>query len=454
MEARRTPRRSLAPAWVAGAVVVVMTAGGCAFDASGPAGDGSGSQLDDGDSEDDGGDGIEPAECPESLHTVLSVNDLEAAPAAIDPVTTVLLGDTVVLSAAGSCSQRGPVTVEWEIADQELAVTADAGTDSQTLRVYPVLPGDYRVTLTVSDDAGAGEPVSVIALRAFPWVPLAEEDDVRDVAVGAGRVWMASGDGAFFVDLADLEAGSQPVNDVVPGQPDVSDNLSAVYFAGQDGLVWFARRGNSNQVWRVDASTTAVQAIDLPSAEDVRDIATVGPGVMVGARNGVLQAPDNLSFGAPDPAVDVFAVAENAESVWAGGQDLFRVGTATVLSPFAEDDDKIRALAGDGARVWVGSDDQGIARIEGTTLADVYTEADDLPTNKIRALAVDSAGDLWAATDAGVLRYKNDRDVWVQMAEAAGLDGLVDVVGVAVEETADSRFVVIGAPSGTAILGR
>ncbi len=175
---------------------------------------------------------------------------------------------------------------------------------------------------------------------------------------------------------------------------------------------------------------------------------------MVGARGGVLQSPDNQSFGAPDPAVDVFAVAENADSVWAGGQDLFRVGTSTVLSPFAENDDKIRALAGDGARVWVGSDDQGIARIEGTELADVYTEADDLPTNKIRAMAVDSAGDLWAATDRGVVRYKNDRDVWVPMAEAAGLDGFVDVVGVAVQETADSRIVVIGAPSGTAILGR
>jgi hypothetical protein len=429
-----------------------MTAGGCTFDASGAAGDGSGSPLDDDGSDDD--DGIEPAECPESLHTVLSVNGLEAAPAGIDPVTTVLLGDTVVLSAAGSCSQRGPVTFEWEIVDPELATTADAATDSETLRVYPVLAGDYRVTLTVSDDAGAGEPVSVIALRAFGWVPLAEQDDVRDVAVGAGRVWMASGDGAFFVDLADLRAGSQAVNDVVPGQPDVSDNLSAVYFADQDGLVWFARRSNSSQVWRVDASSTVVVPVGLPESEEVRDIATAGSGVMVGARGGVLQAPDNQSFGEPDPAEDVFAVAENAESVWAGGRDLFRVGTATVLSPFGEDDDKIRALAGDGARVWVGSDDQGIARIEGSTLADVYTDVDDLPTNKIRALAVDSAGDVWAATDKGVVRYKNDRDVWVTMAEAAGLDGFVDVFGVAVQEAADARFVVIGASNGTAILGR
>ncbi len=382
------------------------------------------------------------------------MNGREASAAGIDPVTTVLLGDTVVLSADGSCSQRGPVTFEWQIVDAELAVTADAATDSETLRVYPVLPGDYRVTLTVSDDAGSGDPVSVTALRAFAWAPLADQVDVRDVAVGDGRIWMATGDGAFFVDLADVRAGSQAVNDLVAGQPDVSDNLSAVYFSGQGGgEVWFGRRGNTDQVWRVDAASGAVEVLTLPAAVNVRDIAAAGAGVIVGARDGVLQAPDNEIFGDPDPVGDVFAVAENAESAWAGGRDLFRVGTTTVLSPFGEADDKIRALVGDGARVWVGSDDQGIARIEGSEVADVYTDVEDLPTNKIRALAVDSTGDVWAATDTGVVRYKNDRNVWVPMAEAEGLDGFVDDFGVAVQETADSRFVVVGASAGIAVLG-
>ncbi len=451
MEARRTPRRSLVPAWAAVGLVVAITAGGCAFDASAPAGDGSGSPADDG--SDDGGDDDTAAACPESLHTVLTVNGRESAGAGTDPIATVLLGDTVVLSAAGSCSERGPVTFEWAIVDAELAATADASTDSETLRVYPVLPGDYRVTLTVSDDAGAGEPVSILALRAFPWVPLADQDDVRDVAVGAGRIWMATGDGAFFLDLADLEAGVQAINDAVPGPPDVSDNLSAVYFAGADGVVWFARRGNAGQVWRVSASSLAVSDILLPSVVDVRDIAAAGPGVMVGARDGVLQAPDNQSFGQPNPVEDVHAVAENTESAWAGGRDLFRVGAAGSISPFGEEDDKIRALVGDGDRVWVGSEDQGIARVEGSAVAAVYTLDDQLPTNKIRGLAVDSAGDVWAATDKGVVRYKNDRDLWVTMAEPAGLDGLVDVFGVAVQETEDSRFIVIGASSGLGILG-
>ena len=451
MEARRIPRRSVVPALAAVAFVVAIAASGCAFDASAPAGDGSGSQPDDG--PEDGGDDDTAAVCPESLHTVLTVNGRVAASAATSPIVTVSLGDTVVLSAAGSCSQRGPVTFEWEIVDADLAATADASTDSETLRVYPVLPGDYRVTLTVSDDAGSGEPVSIIALRAFPWVSLAEQDDVRDVAIGAGRIWMATGDGAFFLDLADLEAGVQAVNDGVPGPPDVSDNLSAVHFAGGDGVVWFARRGNAGQVWRVDASSLAVNAINLPVVVDVRDIAAAGPGVMVGGRDGVLQAPDNQSFGPPDPVEDVHAVAENAQSAWAGGQDLFRVGTAASISPFGENDDKIRALVGDGDRVWVGSDDQGIARIDGTAVAAVYTQDDQLPTNKIRALTVDSAGDVWAATDKGVVRYKNDRDVWVTMDEAAGLDGLVDVFGVAVQETEGERLIVIGAGSGIGILG-
>ena len=120
-------------------------------------------------------------------------------------------------------------------------------------------------------------------------------------------------------------------------------------------------------------------------------------------------------------------------------------------SPFAEADDKIAlpatALASGSAATIRASPASRATRWP------TVKRGHDLPTNKIRALAVDSAGDLWAATDAGVVRYKNDREVWVPMAEAAGLDGLVDVVGVAVQETADSRFVVIGAASGTAILG-
>ncbi|HKE16813.1 MAG TPA: PKD domain-containing protein [Kofleriaceae bacterium] len=446
MEAR-LPRRSLVSDWVA--VVLAITTGACTFDPSAPVGGASGGgAADDGD-EDDGGDDSTPADCPEALHTVLSVNGVEAS-GGDQPIATVLLGDTVTLSAAGSCSQRGPVTYQWAIEDGDLRHSVDTGLDSQSLRVYPSLPGDYLVTLTVSDDVASGEPVTVHALRADAWGQVSDQADVRDVAMGAGRMWIAAGAGAFYIDLDDTASGAKLLNDAVPGPPDVSNNLSAVHFGSGD-LVWFARQGNANQVWRVGDASLAVEVIDLPGNNDVRDIASSGPGVMVGGKDGVLSSLDNNTFGAPNPEVDVFAVADNADGSWAGGSALFRVG-GSMFSPFPDADNKIRALVGDGDLVWAGSDGQGVARFDGAD-ATVFTEADGLPSNVIRALAVESSGDVWAATAVGVARYKQDRKVWVKMADQAGLTGLLDATGIAVLEAGGERQIAVGAGGGIAILG-
>jgi hypothetical protein len=446
MESPRPPRRTIVRVRVA---VGLAFASACTFDPTGLAGEGGGSEADAGD--DDDGTGDQPAGCPEPLHVELSVAGRVISPE--DPLTTVLLGDTVALSAAGSCSQSGPVTYRWEIDDGDLAATADADLGSQSLSIFPAQQGEYTIRLTVED--GADSAIApVAALRARPWVARTERSDVRSVALAADRVWIAAADGAFVFDLAEPQVGVQELADVAPGTL-VPDNLSTVHFAERSGLVWFARTGNSTQLSRVNLSAApTTSTVTLSGGPvNVRDIASLGEGALIGHSDGVLSSSNNEVFEPAKPDGDMFAVADNADGGWVGGDDLFRVGSGEEFSPFDEADDKIRALAGAGNLLWVGSDDQGVARFDSDTgVAEVFDKADGLPSNKVRALAVDSAGDVWAATDKGVARYKSDRGVWITMDEDAGLEGLVDVFGIAVLESNGQRVVALGASGGIAIL--
>ena len=422
---------------------VALPSGACSFDTSatgaGPAGD---------DDEDGGG---EPDEiCPAELHAEISIGGQSPGS---EPLS-VLLGDTVELSAAGSCSRRGSLRFEWQL-DEALVATAQPGLDGETLTVFPAVPGDYEVTLIVSDAEGSAEPITAAGIRAPAWVGAIDQADVRDVAASGGRIWMATGDGPFFIDLAEPEAGVQELNPIAGGF-DISTDLSAVYSDGGD-LVWFGRKSATSQVWRLlrAANTIEVVAFPLESAlVEVRDITALGAGIMVATRDGVLAAPDNQTLGAPSPASDVFAATENAAGGWAGGDDLLRVPDGAPFSPFVDGNNKIRALAGDAEEVWVGSDDQGIALFDSAdSTAQVFTlEQDGLPSDKIRGLAIDGA-DVWAATDKGVARYKRDRGLWITMDEAAGLEGLVDVKGVTVLQVEGRRTIAIAAGGGIATMG-
>jgi hypothetical protein len=85
-------------------------------------------------------------------------------------------------------------------------------------------------------------------------------------------------------------------------------------------------------------------------------------------------------------------------------------------------------------------------------VVDVFTvEAGGLSNNRARDIAVDTGGDLWVATARGVARYKRDREVWVAMGTAAGLDNL-DLHAIGTFGNGSGRSVVVGSREGIAIL--
>jgi hypothetical protein len=431
----------------------------CTFAPGGPPGGGG---DDDGtmvDASPDLPDGRPPLPCDEPIHAEFTINGMPAVGAG--PIATVLIGDTVRLDATGSCSQRGEVRYLWEFGGGELLESAEPGDRSQRLTVYPSLPGDFDITLTVSDDEGSADPVTVSGIRSIGWTELASGIDVRDLAVGRGAVWIASNQGPRFIDLADVSAGVQDVNANADGEQ-IPGDLNAVAFSPVTGQVWFGSQGQFGAIWRVSVPslsarfTTALVSLptELASAR-VRDISPQGQGVSIATDGGVAVSPLGGPFDPPTFTGSFHAVAENLAGGWAGGDDgVFRLSTPDLppLEPFPGEN-KIRALAGDADNLWAGSDGNGVARIGSDDMADLFSPANtdqELPSDQARAIAVDDARDAWVATQNGVGRYKRDLQTWVAMQSNTGI-GRNDLRAVAALRGGERVYVVASGGGGGVI---
>lgn len=451
MTARRPPRR-IRPLSELGLLAAVVLATGCGFDSSAgraPPPD----EPDDPDASPILPIDASPGTCEEPIRTQMLVGGQSPLDGA-DPILTVILGDTIVLSAAGSCSNRGTLSYEWQVGEV-LAATADPGTSREGLTVYPTSPGDFPITLTLSDGAGSDEPITV-NVRVLPWVRVVEDLDVRDVAVGAGRIWLASNLGPRFVDLSNPGAGAQDLNLAAAGD-EIPVDLSAVFFDRDDNLVWFGRRSQDDSAWRLDVAALDIATVAFPNPSigqtTVSDTTTRGDGVMVATEDGVTIAADNQTFADPIVAEDRDAVGDNQAGGWAGSDNLIRLSDQATFTPFGSGNNKIIALAGDDDLLWVGGDDRGAARLNPDLSVDVFGTAQGLPSDRVRGLAVDGEHDVWAATEDGAARYKSDRDVWVPMGQSTGLGDITNLFSAATTIEGGRTVVVVAGPEGVAVLG-
>ncbi|MEM9493107.1 MAG: hypothetical protein AAGC55_28415, partial [Myxococcota bacterium] len=352
------------------------------------------------------------------------------------PSKSVLLGDTVALSAAGSCVADGTLAYEWTITspDSDLADTAQPGLDAETIEIYPTTAGEYTVTLVISDGLGNSAARETVAFAARGWVPLTvdaedkDADDINDLTVGGGFLWLATRSAAYRSSLSTLATTPyELVNDVYGGSG-LSTNSRAIYYDDAVQEVWF---GGKDEVFKIDLSAEAPDSVAYPvdPGGDVREIVQGAKGLLVASQQGVSRALDRMKF-VPEITHDAHAVGRVGDSEWAGikdpseesDSDLYDLTTGETFS-FFPDDDKIRSLVevpGDpAAELWIGTDGDGIIRFDpvNKTDLDVFTAPDDLPDDKARELFVEPsgahAGDVWVATQSGVARYKHDRQQWL-----------------------------------------
>lgn len=444
--------------WVAAGGLLV----GCSFHPGGAAGSSEGDAG--GTTGDDDGGGPPPPDagpCPEAIHTVLSVNGQMAA-SSDQPMFTVLLGDTVSLSAAGSCTQSGTPVYTWTITDQNgdnaIETTALPDLTQGQLTVFPEVPGDYTITLTVGDGTRTGDPVSALGIRAIGWTPVSDGLNVRDLALSGTTLWIAADADAYFNDLRALGLAPLKVNDFRTTDDTIPNDLSSVWFDGSRD-VWFGHKASDSQVWKVDLGSFPPRVIAVPFGAalpdtPVRDIGAGPSGVEVATQNGVADAPNNSTFQSPIVATDSFALARGDVGGFAGGAALTRLSDGATFDVFSGGDDKIRTLLSVGSDIWAGSDGSGVVRFDTTTgqVSATWTSSDGLGSNKIRSLAVDGDGDLWAVTDKGVARFKQDRQAWFSMGAPSGLSSITDLSALLAVGQGDQRFLVVGGNGAIAYL--
>jgi hypothetical protein len=454
---------------------VFLAVAACRFDASGqPLGDDGGQPVDGNDIGQDGGDvDAAPGDagpCGADIWVEMSVNGQPTPLGDGEPYAHVLVGDTVTLSASGSCSADGSLLYNWQISPIDgTRETALPHTQAETITVYPMNVDAYQVTLMIADSNGRDASMDVFAFRAHGWNDISGITNVNDVDVGEGMLWVAHGGGADRLPLANPTSFVDIAAEVDPGSDPPLENKASSVFFGPADLVWIGHTDARAGVWRLDYDQIPPRSTFHPYDTilnvvnaTVYDIGPHTTGVAVATSDGLVMALDNVLFTDTfvPPDMEMRAVATGDGQRWAGASRLYDLdagGTST--DPFGDAaDSKIRNLAIDVANdeLWVASEDLGIARVDNTTGAVIATYDDvntiPLTTDKLRYAAIETtgpfAGDAWVATDKGVARYKRDRDTWIIMGNGFGLNGHNDVRSVVVDEADGRRVIYAGTSNG------
>lgn len=395
-------------------------------------------------------DAIDPKDCPDDIRIAVSVNGITATPAAGQPYLKTLIGDTVTLSAAGSCTKTGVMNYEWlvEPSTSPTIRTALPDLQSPSISVYAIQPEAHTVRLTVGDGSGKTKEHFFFAFQAVGFQPLGfvPGADVRDLSAGPNYLWIAGKSGAYRADLDSPESGTYPlVNDLYNGDAIPTDS-KATHEEAAGEFVWFGANSNTGQAYRVSLTDEDIRTFDLAQTAKSRDIYDATSGVRFATDKGVYLATDSENFQQErsDPAEAVF---QGSTGAWAGKAKLYPLPNSSAIDLFTGNN-KINSITDDGTMLWVGGDNQGIATLSGNTITTIYTASNsNLSSNKPRAMVTEASGDIWVATDNGVSRFKQDRKRWIPMTAKAGLSNLVQKA-IAIDESDGRRALYSGGPLG------
>jgi hypothetical protein len=452
----------------------MVTTAACTFDPDTNTAGGGGAAIDASDGMSPRDDAISPADCPNDIDLVLRVNGEVQPPGGPQPVVRAVLGDTIEFSAVGTCTQAGPINYEWTFPNgtpTSILATATA-LDTETIQVYPVEPGDYTVQLRIDD--GSPTNFKMRGLLAFTAVGfedldhLSAEADVSDLHAGEKSLWIATKTGAYVASLDDPTVGPADGNyQLVTEAFDVDSldgDMNTVFESPVGVYAWFGAEAGDQTVYRLalDGTRSPLNAITTFENAKNRDISGSATEIRVATSKGSALATSADNFGTFTKEIggELKAVSVGPTGSFAGAMDLYSLPSATSTDVFAGGDDKIRGLTDDGTHLWVGSDGLGVVKLLGTSVVASYTSGDSgLQSAKVRAMTTDASGDIWAATELGVHRFKKDREIWVQLATAP-LGVANNIRAVAIDEVdADAamgitsrRAIYIGSNDGLAVM--
>ncbi len=420
----------------------------CSFDTSNVNPFGDGGVDDDGDLDPDA---IAPSDCPEAIHVEVQVDGRSNPPPPGQPYLHRLVGDTVQLSAVGTCTQSGVILYTWTIEPGTTLIGATAQPDlnSETISVYSLQAENYTVRLRVGDGSGESVSTTIFAFQAhgFEALPAIPSKAVNDLSAGSDYLWIGGKESGYRADLI----GPGPaldVDDLYTGDS-VGPNISAVLESKDGAFAWLGTSDADGSAFRIDLGAGDISTLASIANSKTRDISDALLGVRYGTDLGVALAEDNQSFVLErNDAVE--ALSFGSVGSFGGKDKLYPLPDLTEVDVFGGNN-KITGIAQFDDLVWVGGDGKGVASVLGNAVQEIFTVANsELSSDTIRSMTQDPNGDIWAATKDGVSRFKQDRQVWVPI--RAGLSTMLDLKAITIDESAGRRAVYTGGKDGFAVM--
>lgn len=366
----------------------------------------------------------------------------------IGPDREALPWDTVELSASATVDPDGDsMTYSW-------AVTVPPGAssgfgvfpgDQQTVgnavdvELYVSVPGDYFVTMSVSDGGFVRTATLTVTVNSFEVVPLPEDDEVETVLVSPwdGALWI----GTKGKGLNRLGPGAAPPPDVIGCVSNSKINALAstssgtIAVAADDGVTVFdgdCRPPPMNVPTKMRAAVTA------ENDEDFYFSGEPGVHLLDTSTNMITTFPMDFAGekqkfrGAARDGSGVFWFASESNDPDDGiaGSTPPPDQSAMRIDVFPGADDQLNAIrAGAGRELWIVGG-PGVAQIASTnnpTAILRFTPGAGIPSayaGPFEDVGIESRGDVWIAAKDGLLRYK--RDVSVMVAIPRGEFGIPD----------------------------
>lgn len=182
-----------------------------------------------------------------------------------------------------------------------------------------------------------------------------------------------------------------------------------------DGRIW---AGTTNGLCYLQREADHFQCLDDASIRGAHVQAllpTATGGLWIGTNNGLLKLEDDRitavhsDAGIPEPAVTSLA-RDTGGGLWIGSLDglyhLDASGNISVQELPAESGMRVRSLLADGTRLWIGAA-AGLYVLEDGDITAAPGLPDDWPLDDVNSIAQEADGDIWAATDQGVLRQRD-----------------------------------------------
>lgn len=444
-------RRPRYPA-IAG-LTICLVVGACTFNTSTRA------SVDDGGVGDDSGstlgtrpDAIAPEDCPDDIHIEIQVAGASEIVANGQPYLHILVGDTVELSAVGTCTRSGVISYRWfiEPGTTQIEDTARPDLVSESISVFPHKPEQYTVRLEVSD----GNATDSLALYAFEAHGFADVDTyvggpIKDLSAGADYLWVGADDAAYRGDLLQPLAAYPLVNDLYGGSTLPAKMRVHETAAGDD--VWFGADDATGTAYRLTLSDGQISSHATLTDAKTRDIDDAATGVRFATDKGVALAADSVNF-ALERADDSNALSFGVIGSFAGRDALYPLPDGTEVDVFPGGD-SIQCIADDGTSLWIGGDNKGVATVVDGAVQTIYKANDsELSHDDAEDIAADSQGDIWAATKSGVSRFKQDRQVWVPMLGDSGLGARLDLKAITIDESGGRRTIYVGGNAGLSVM--